>query len=295
LPAVSADGSYAMMNSTFGAHPEYLASPEFQRFIAVARRPGSRVLEIGAAYGLTCLEVLRQQQQVGGPPTGGGGGEYVLNDVDRRHLLVSARELSSKFPAESGSYVRLLEGAFPGQVTDLLEPGSFDAILASHVIGLFPCADIPPAFEAFGRLHRPGGVLCIRGSSPHLGYLGEDVRRDVERRAEEFVDAPSHVQQHLLAEIESGVGDALPGYLVNVKSSFKEGLLSDGEKEEVHLFATYCIVLEKRMVEWLVVNRAGLVPERCEYLPTPSNAHGWLWDVMELDGREILSLVATKQ
>jgi len=295
LPTRNPDGSYVLMTSTWSTHPDYLTAPEFQRFIEVASRPGSRVLEIGAAYGHTCAEVIRQRQAGG---THSLDGEFVVNDMERQHLLVAARELSSMLGGGSSYAIRLLEGFFPDQVMDVLEPSSFDAILASHVLGLGSSTDLIHSFDAFGRLLRPGGVLCIRGGSPHVGYLREDVRAGIERRSEEFANAPPRVQEQAMREVESGSNPAaLPGFVENVKDGLEPGLLTSfgvADVEKVGFQKPYDVFFDARTVEWLAVNRAELAVDHCGYLPMSSKATDGLWKVTPLDGREILSLVATK-
>jgi len=91
-------------------------------FVERAVLRDAKVLEIGAGYGLACLEALKQ-----------GAENYTANELDERHLKILARRVK-ELNEEYLSRICLISGSFPTEIR--MNGKSFDAILIARVLHL---------------------------------------------------------------------------------------------------------------------------------------------------------------
>uniref|UniRef100_A0A915L8H0 Uncharacterized protein n=1 Tax=Romanomermis culicivorax TaxID=13658 RepID=A0A915L8H0_ROMCU len=116
LPALGIDGRYPTMNQMFST--SLVLRPEIQSFINIAIKPHSKVLDIGPAYGIVCLEALKC-----------GAEDYWAVDLDERHLKILIQQIENDIPKKIDC-VKLLVGKFPeDDIVQKLDYGTFDAIL----------------------------------------------------------------------------------------------------------------------------------------------------------------------
>jgi len=128
-----------------------------QAFVTFAATPGVRVLEIGAGYGLACLEALKL-----------GAKHYAANDMDERHLKILAREVKEINPAYL-SNVKLISGEFPTAVQPPSQ--SYDAILIARVLHFMTPDQIKATLMEAHRTLKPGGRIYAVMLTPYVkGY-----------------------------------------------------------------------------------------------------------------------------
>jgi SAM-dependent methyltransferase len=125
----------------------------------------TRVLEIGAGYGLVCEQALQNGCQ-----------EYVANDSDVRHLQIMACRLQGL--GINLEHLKLEHATFP-QVE--LSDNYFDAILAARVLHFMNPKQLTQAVQKIYDLLVPGGKVYVITVSPYMkGYapfLAEFSRR----------------------------------------------------------------------------------------------------------------------
>uniref|UniRef100_A0A915KLD1 Uncharacterized protein n=1 Tax=Romanomermis culicivorax TaxID=13658 RepID=A0A915KLD1_ROMCU len=85
LPELGIDGRYPTMNQMLGM--SFVVRPETQSFLDIAIKPHSKVLEIGPAYGIVCLEALKR-----------GASNYWAVDLDDRHLKILIQQIENDMP-----------------------------------------------------------------------------------------------------------------------------------------------------------------------------------------------------
>lgn len=122
LPAE--DGRYNTLNETGAMHSSLREIDKV--FIEIACKPKAKVLEIGPAYGLVCMEALRR-----------GATNYIAIDIEEKHLNILAKQIMDKMPSKKNC-VTLIHSAFPSvELRKIFEQNSFDAIHAANVFSLF--------------------------------------------------------------------------------------------------------------------------------------------------------------
>lgn len=136
-----------------------------QAFVEDAVRSGGLALDVGSAYGVATLEILRR------------GGNVIASDIDRSHLNI----LWSQVPDEYKSRLRLYFGGLPSGLD--LPSNSIDSILASRVFHFLSGEDIQASIKEFYRLLRPGGRVFVTAETPFLlaakryGFLSKYMER----------------------------------------------------------------------------------------------------------------------
>lgn len=200
------DGRFYTLNEKGAMHHSITDMGE--QFLSIACQPDARVVDVGAAYGLLCLEALRR-----------GASNITAVEMDRRHLLILARQVAEQMPEKLGS-LRLVHGAFPSEevVRVLAEEGPYDAINAVQVLGgefqkpyflkiiwtfckdflrtpkftiqvlhFLTEPEVHTAFDTFHSLLRPGGKLTVVANTPYLGWFTDELIEKNRRKVEEWV------------------------------------------------------------------------------------------------------------
>lgn len=124
--------------------------PFTEEFIKYCRTTQFPVLEIGSAYGIATLQVLKT------------GAQVIANDLDSRHLDI----LYESTPQNLRSQLQLIPGRFP---TDLqFKQNYFGGILSSRMLHLLPPQELSISFEFLYKWLKPGGKLFIIVDTPFL-------------------------------------------------------------------------------------------------------------------------------
>lgn len=136
-------------------------SQEFVEFAALNKN--DTVLEIGAAYGIATLQVLKK------------GGRVVANDIDERHLEI----LSQNCPVNDRVRLTLMPGSFPEKLR--IPNESFSAILIARVLHFFDGNTIEKSLKIVHSWLKQKGKLFIVSETPYaknwLDFIPEYERR----------------------------------------------------------------------------------------------------------------------
>ena len=122
-----------------------------REFVSLAAKPNIKVLEIGAAYGLACIEALKLEAQ-----------DYTVNDLDPRHLKILAlqvKQLDEKYLSK----IHLISGEFPGTLKFTKE---YDAILIARVLHFMKPDEVIRTLEQAYKILKPGGRIYAVMLSP---------------------------------------------------------------------------------------------------------------------------------
>ena len=155
MPIPDPDGRIQTLNKKGAMSPQL--DQISKKFVEDAAQPGHIVLEIGAGYGLACLEALQK-----------GAENYTVNDMDARHLKILALNLKKLNP-DYLKNIHLMCGSFPDELNLLLN--TYDAILMARVLHFMTPDQLKWALKtAYERL-KPGGKIYAVMLSPYVrGY-----------------------------------------------------------------------------------------------------------------------------
>lgn len=252
LPAPQKDGRVSTLNDK-GAMAPGLDKASAQ-FVSTKH---TRVLEIGASYGLAMQEMLRNNASV----------EYHANDLDARHLFIAAKLLQAK--AEEG----LLDAAaverslfIEGDITKEgwgSKVGSYDAILVARVFHFFDPKQMRAAIRNLVDLLAPGGTVYVVGVSPYVN------------RYKRFA---AELDRRIIA------GDEFPGLVASMEpwDDFPVDRSKTSDPKGTYMFQDINTLSREFAA-------AGFVDIQCEYVPLPHVSEQW-----QLDGRENVILIARK-
>jgi hypothetical protein len=124
--------------------------------ISLTKNINKVVLEIGGAYGYVAERAIKL-----------GAKNYILNDMDVRHLKICARRLlanNDQVDLESLGYLRVFNGTFPYDFPDNFP--KVDTILISKVLNYLKPRDIKPALSKLNKILRLGGLVYTLSVSP---------------------------------------------------------------------------------------------------------------------------------
>lgn len=137
--------------------------PLSERFIELAAKIDSEVLDMGCAYGVAVKRVLR------------AGGRVCACDMDQRHLDVLFQTVSSAEKA----HLRCVVGALP--YIDF-EEAAFGAILCSRVLHFLEGGDIELSISKMYRWLHSGGKAFLIVDTPYSGAAKDRVVPEYERK-----------------------------------------------------------------------------------------------------------------
>ena len=150
-PEAEADGRVQTLNDMGAMSPRLDKISE--EFVYFAAKPGVKVLEIGAGYGLACMEALKI-----------GAQDYTVNDLDLRHLKILALQIK-ELDKNYLSKIHLLSGEFPGT---LEFTSSYDAILIARVLHFMSPEEVSRTLEQAYKILRPGGRIYAVMLTPYV-------------------------------------------------------------------------------------------------------------------------------
>lgn len=127
-------------------------TPYIQKFIDHATSHRRRVLDIGAAFGVTSLPCLAADCEV------------VAMDLEKSHL----NTIANNAPPSQRQNLTLVEGRFP-QDTDKIQ-GKFDTILCSRILHFLTPEELQQASKFLYDSLNPGGKLFTLNFTPYLKF-----------------------------------------------------------------------------------------------------------------------------
>ena len=155
MPTADTDGRVPTFNNMGAMSPQIDVISE--EFINVAIKPGAKVMEIGAGYGLACLTALEK-----------GAQDYTANDMDIRHLQILARTIQLK-DQNHFDYLKLDLGSFPRDF--LGNENHYDAVLVARVLHFMSPQELTSTLTQIYRILKPGGRVYAIMLTPYVkGY-----------------------------------------------------------------------------------------------------------------------------
>jgi ubiquinone/menaquinone biosynthesis C-methylase UbiE len=116
-----------------------------KEFIKESVKSGYAVLEIGAGYGLACLEALKE-----------GAKNFTVNDMDVRHLKILALNLKT-IDSVYLERVHLISGSFPEDFN--LVNNTYDAVLVARVLHFMTPTQVKATLQNIYKILKPGGKV----------------------------------------------------------------------------------------------------------------------------------------
>jgi len=139
--------------------------PYRRAFIEWSLKKKEWVLEIGAAYGIVTLEVIKK------------GGKVIANDLDPQHLHI----LGSKVPKHLKNNLQTLPGKFPNDIE--VPKASLEAVLSSQVFHFLNGEDIKKGFQKVFQWLKSKGKFFVVTSTPYVKTSGEFIKVYEERKS----------------------------------------------------------------------------------------------------------------
>ena len=127
--------------------------PYTEEFILFCKTIESPVLEIGTAYGVATLPLLK------------GGAHVTVNDLDPRHLNI----LYESIPLELRPNLNLKPGRFPTELK--FEDNYFGGILVPRMLHLVHPSDLPLSIDLLFKWLKPNGKLFVIVDTPFLKFF----------------------------------------------------------------------------------------------------------------------------
>jgi len=233
------------------------------------------ILEIGPAYGYTCLEAIQKSSA--------NIRKYWALDMDENHLKILAK--SAKILRETFlDSLTLIKGSFPDcDVLELIDSQKFDVILARHVFHFMTDQQIKMAFRQCFNLLKPGGYFLAIIMTPYLSITKPEVIKKFDQDVAEFL--------HLIETKPYNIDDRLklPGFFEHVRETLDEKkFLEKGvDFDKVSITTGHMLKVQKDVVKFLL-DLAGFDKiDYLEYVTLDS-------EVWQLDGRETVAVIARK-
>lgn len=162
-------------------------------FINFASHAPGKIVDMGAAFGVATIPVLKQCIEV------------TACDVEQDHIS----ELMLRVPAECMSYLHTQVGSFPEDYD--FESKSIGAILFSHILHFLTPEKMEEALEKLSVWMRPGGKIFIASYTPYIAPM-KDFIPNYEERALSGVRWPYWVTNNIRDYFTGAkeVADCLP-------------------------------------------------------------------------------------
>jgi len=269
LPKPAEDGRINTLNNFGAMWPQI--NGELEKFLEVAIKPGAKILEIGAAYGVACMAALKRDAT-----------DYTAVDLDKRHLSILASEVKKQMP-EKLSSLTLIAGAFPhADVVNRLRENYYDVIITENVLHFLTQAEMLEALSQFRRLLRPGGKMFVTTGSPYVYLLKSEVVNGMGAEVEEFL----RQQKSNTAPADDSML-RIPGFFEYVGDLIDTEKFSRTEMDKIGIVPSCNITLLDREIAKYLLERKQFAVDTCAYMPMSS--YPW-----QLDGREWLVIQAQK-
>lgn len=126
-----------------------------QRFLDHVKMHPGKVLDIGAAYGVTTVPALEQ------------GAEVTAVDLSAEQLAT----LTANCPATKRPRLETLAGQFPDAFPVAERQRYYDTILASHVFHFYGPAAFAHAAQSIYQLLKPTGKLFVQCFTPYHTFM----------------------------------------------------------------------------------------------------------------------------
>ena len=240
MPQPGSDGRIQTFNKMGAMYP--IPDAVFKPFIEICQMPGSKILDIGATYGLTCEQALKA-----------GCKDYTAIDLDERHLKILAKNVADMNPAYL-NHLKLISGSYPAEIN--LPINNYDAILMARILQFMAPQEISASLaKAYDSL-KPGGSIYAVLLTPYVkGYAS-------------FIP---EFQKRLDA------GDEFPGFVKNkIDYTDKTIPLSTRHSNLTGHICFFDTITAQRIFE-----KAGFVVEKSEYSPLAYKSEAWQLDGRE--------------
>lgn len=238
-PTPESDGRIYTLNHKGAMAPHIDKISE--EFIKTAVQDGKKVLEIGAGYGLVCIESLKR-----------GAKDYTANDLDVRHLKILARNLQEVYPI--GFYhLKLSSGNYLDGIDE--KETEFDAILVARVFHFMTPTEASTALQMMHRQLKPGGKVYAVMLTPYVRGFSSFIP-EFERRVSK--------------------GEPFPGYVENLEI-FVDPKLSTKIKQTMDRQ----LMFFNAKVAKSFFEKNGFVVEKCEEMPLAYTSEFWELDGRE--------------
>jgi SAM-dependent methyltransferase len=145
--------NFKMTNNSHGVMHKMNSISE--AFVEYAKTCHGTVLDIGSAYGIATVPILKESPDV----------KVIACDISGKHLDVlfkKIKEIDDNDGSNLASRLTLLESKFPDFD---LEENSLDAVLASHVLPFLTGKEIEVGFAKLAKFIKPGGILYVTSYS----------------------------------------------------------------------------------------------------------------------------------
>ena len=249
IPPIENDGRIQTLNQKGAMSP--IIDNTTKKFIEFGK--GKKVLEIGGAYGQVMIAMLQQY-----PNT-----IYHMNDLDKRHLFISAKLLRDNISDDRTlTNTRL----FDFDIAGLLQlHDKYDAILIARVLHFFSPTQLDKAIHNIYTLLQPGGRVYVIAITPYVKRFKKFIP-EYEKRLAAFEEYPGYVKS-----LEEWVD----------KENTSSTQLSALHKESF-MFLDDKVLLSK-------FKKQGFNILECSIVPLEYNSSSF-----SLDGRENVILIAEK-
>ncbi|MBP6218623.1 MAG: class I SAM-dependent methyltransferase [Oligoflexales bacterium] len=247
MPTPEVDGRMQTLNKKGAASPKIdQLTQEFLKHLK-----GKKALEIGAAYGQVVMEALKS-----------GATDYIANDLDRRHLLLAAKNVHATLP-KLEKKVRFCAGEFP--IACRFDDNSFDSVLAARVLHFMNPEQLVKTTEEFKRILKPKGRVYIIAITPYVNRYVSFIEEYEKRKKS---------------------GDPFPGYVKSLRPYANPEVTN--AKELANLHDSEFMFLSSTVLSEIFSQRGFKIIESKEI------ALGYESKIWQKDGRENVVFIAEK-
>jgi SAM-dependent methyltransferase len=254
LPKPEPDGRIQTLNEQGSMSPVFDTATK--RFIENSHN--KKVLEIGGGYGKVMLEVIGK----------GNNTEYHLNDLDERHLFISAKSLAEIIDKQSiksnlSPKISYISGDITNKDFNLTE--QYDAILIARVMHFFTPEQMEYTIAKLSKALKPHGLIYVVAITPYV------------KRYQSFI--PEYEKRLTNNETYPGYVNSLYDWLnIEVTSKAQQAAISKGP----------FMFLDDRVLT-KEFTKAGFKIIECKMESLGYPSESWA-----LDGRENVVLIAEK-
>ena len=254
IPLPENDGRIQTLNRFGSISPVFdTATLQF-----IKNSANKKVLEIGGGYGKVMVEVLSKDYST----------EYHLNDLDERHLFISAKNLANsieqkKINQKASSKIKYISGDITN--TDFVLTEQYDAILIARVMHFFTPEKMNIAITKLAKLLKSHGRVYVVAITPYV------------KRYQLII--PVYEQRLTNNEAYPGYVNSLSDWLnVEVTSKAQQAAISEGP----FMFLDDRVLIKE-------FSKAGFKIVECNTEDLGYKSESW-----SLDGRENVVLIAEK-
>lgn len=254
MPAFEEDGRVRTLNKKGSMFQvQDLASDAFLSSIE-----GKKVLEIGAAYGNILLKSLKF-----------GFNEYVINDLDSRHLFIAAQRVKEEIEKGSvgpsvGEKILFVDCEFGTSCG--FSKNTFDSILMARVLHFFTPEKLAAGIKDLHRILRVKGKVYAIATTPYIKRYAKFIP-EYERRLKS--------------------GELFPGYVENLGEYLDLSLISAEELKKVN---NETFMFLDPVVLTREFKKAGFDVLVSKTVPLEYDSKIW-----QFDGRENVVIIAEKR